>query len=180
MYYRAVLKGSVFSSAHTAARNLLDGPSARPNRLLIFQGISLLSFLCYTLLMLHPARCLPASRSVWRALLTPQAKPGSLYHRGMSTLRAVRGPRQEEKGPEIRLPKSMYSRRLGRVHLRGGDRVRCVSPTSLTRVAQFQYLGPSWALFAQPLAPGLAQWQRSRPVIEHHVALFFKAYPVSA
>ena len=45
-----------------------------------------------------PSRARSASRSVRRALLTPQANPGSRYRCGKSTLRAASLPRQEQRG----------------------------------------------------------------------------------
>ena len=45
----------------------------------------------------RPNRDQTASQSVRRALLTPSAKPGPLYRRGIEQLRAARGPRQEGK-----------------------------------------------------------------------------------
>ena len=51
-----------------------------------------------------------------RPHLTSQVHPGSCYRCGRSTLRAVRGPRQEEKGPEIRAKRfSQLRRRRGQV-----------------------------------------------------------------
>ena len=47
---------------------------------------------------LHRVSRKPVSRSLRRALLTPQVNPGSLYRCGKSTLRAACGPCQEEKG----------------------------------------------------------------------------------
>ena len=59
-----------------------------------------------------------ASRSVWRALLTSQVNPGSLYRCSKSTFkRAVCGPRQEERGPNIRLKHDPRRARTRASHL---------------------------------------------------------------
>ena len=51
-----------------------------------------------------PSRRNSASLSVRRALLTPQAKPGSLYRRGSERLRAACSPRWEARGPSKNPP----------------------------------------------------------------------------
>ena len=64
---------------------------------------------CYLLNASGPSRAQSASRSLRRALLTPQASAGSRYRCGNRTFkRAACGLRRVERGPEIR-PQKLFS-----------------------------------------------------------------------